>query len=159
MTDTAAERLRTERRRLDALGVSLRTVAVGYATVDLDEAEAQLRLTLGARGVRAGADDALLGARTRIVETTDGALLVLLEPCTEGRLAASLARFGHGAVVEYLEVADEGTDVAAAAALAGIRLSAPAHGPFGPSRLVVGGRAWGPHVVLVDRPGAATIES
>jgi len=159
LTDAAAERLRGERRRLDGLGVALRRVAVGHATVDLDAAEEATRLATATSSVATGPDDHLLGARTRIVETADGQTIVLLEPYTEGRLAASLARFGEGSMVEYLEAADATPDLTAAAALAGIVLSAPRDGPFGRSRLVLGGKPWGPHLVIVDRSRAGTIGS
>jgi hypothetical protein len=157
LTDAAAERLAAERRRLDSLAVPLRRLAVGHATVDLDDAEAALRASAAAE-VTSAADDELLGGRARIAASKDGETIVLLEPYTEGRLAASLARFGHGPIVEYLEAADD-DDVTAAAAAAGIVLSAVRAGPFGPQRLVVGGKPWGPHIILVDRSRAATIES
>jgi hypothetical protein len=111
--------------------------------------------------VRPAADDALLGARCRLVVTRSGPWIVLLEPSTEGRLAASLARWGQGPVVEYLATAGG----VASDAGGGIALSRPAPGPLGMSRLVLGGPAWGPHVVLVDgdargapEPPPATIE-
>lgn len=131
---------------------------MGHATVDLDAAEAAIRSSDRTKVIATGADDELLGGRTRIVTSTDAETIVLLEPYTEGRLAASLARFGHGPVVEYLEAEDD-ADVTAAAASAGIVLSARRPGPFGPQRLVVGGKPWGPHLILVDRSQAATIGS
>jgi hypothetical protein len=56
---------------------------------------------------------------------------VVLEPDTEGRLAASLARFGEGVAVIYL-----------------------GDGPPGPGTLVRGGLPWGPHVILLGQHDA-----
>jgi hypothetical protein len=100
----------------------------------------------------------LLGAWSRIVTTGDPVRIVLLEPNTEGRLAASLARFGQEPVVMYLEPVVAGEDVRAAAAAVGILLSEARPGPFGRGRLVLGGSRWGPHLILVEPQEAATIE-
>jgi hypothetical protein len=82
--------------------------------------------------------------------------VVLLEPNTEGRLAATLARVGEGPAALYLQPVH--------ATLARIRdelrragrpTSVIGEGPFGRQALVLGRPAWGPHVLLVDT--AATI--
>lgn len=162
MTEAEAlARLATARAGLEPLG-DVTVVALGYATLDLDEAEAEAKATIAPEEVKAAPDDVLLGARCRIIITRRGPWIVLLEPSTEGRLAASLARYGQGPVAEYLAA----TDGAEPDAAAGIVLSRPAPGPLGTSRLVLGGPPWGPHLVLVDEdprgapaPPAATIES
>ena len=78
-----------------------RLVGIGWATVDIE------RTVAGLPGVdvRAAADDELLGARAW--RTSSGPVaLVLLEPNTEGRLAAALARRGEGIAALYLVTAE-----------------------------------------------------
>jgi len=124
--------------------------AVGWATVDMDRALLDLAGDLGiapeafADGVACRA----LGARCRVVEDSlpGGLSLAILEPATEGRLAATLARLGEGpAVVWY--TTDEASD-------AGPIPWRP--GPFGLERHVPGDPVHGPHRLLI-RPGAGTI--
>jgi hypothetical protein len=147
---TASSRLANAGRRLDGLGIRLRVIATGVATLDLDQAEEEARSTIAHRSITDAPDDVLLGARCRIVVVEDGPSLVLLEPNTEGRLAASLARFGQEPVVSYMSSVVPGDDLVGSAATAGIRLSPPTPGPLGMSRLVLGGPAWGPHLILVE---------
>jgi hypothetical protein len=138
----------------------------GWATVELDRADRELVLPKGWPSAVPAADDIPLGARTRIARGADGSeAIVLLEPFTEGRLAASLVRFGESFVVEYLLVGnlDHATEIAVGD---GLTLSSLSWGPFGGERLVVGTPAWGPHLILsesVRKPGngdpAVTIES
>lgn len=109
-------------------------------------------------------DDAHLGAYSRLVveleppeasplpgparEAMAGATVaVLLEPSTEGPLAATLARHGEGIVARYLVVSADGVDAARAA---GFALSSTEAGPLGRQRLVFGGSRFGPHLLLVD---------
>jgi hypothetical protein len=74
-----------------------RAVGRGWATVELDRAEAHVRDLLGGDLQFSDAlRSTLLGARCRRAATTDGEWIVLLEPDTEARLAASLARHGEG---------------------------------------------------------------
>ena len=161
---TATGRLADAQRRLDVLAMPLRVVGTGIATVDLDQAEERIRATIAYRSITDGPEDVLLGARCRIVVVDEGPSLVLLEPNTEGRLAASLARYGQEPVVSYLTVHVANDDVVALAAAAGITLSKTAPGPLGTGRLVLGGPAWGPHLILVNggggdaEPPPATIE-
>jgi hypothetical protein len=143
----------------------LRVIGTGVATIDLDDAEGRARATIAHGAITDAPDDLLLGARCRVVLAQDGPSIVLLEPITEGRLAAALARYGQGPVASYMSTVAPGEDVTAAAASAGIALSAAMPGPLGMSRLVLGGPASGPHVILVARgargdvgPPAATIE-
>ena len=74
-----------------------RAVGRGWATVELDRAEGQVR---AAARVDLRFSDAsrsvLLGARCRRARTAAGEWIVLLEPDSEGRLAAFLARHGEG---------------------------------------------------------------
>jgi hypothetical protein len=131
----------------------------GWATVELDAA-AESVLTVGGRVEPAAADE-LLGARCLVIRQAAGAGdVVLLEPSTEGRLAAGLARHGEGPAVTYLVTADDPTVLLRAA---GIALSAEAGGPLGRGRLLLGGDRFGPHVIAVrrrdgDAVPAATIE-
>lgn len=134
----------------------LTLAGVAWATVELDRAEADLEAWLSrVDGLpAAGAAEPHLGARTRIrgAPGLPGEVLVLSEPATEGRLAASLARDGEGPCALYLAWC-EGLDAWIRAARArGMTLAGPAAGPFGRSVLLPGGAAAGPHVILVEPP-------
>lgn len=113
-----------------------RLVAVGWATVDL---ERTLR-DLGQDPDGVTLDEPLLGARARRVEAGPVSVLVL-EPSTEGRLAAALARRGEGVCALY---------VAAAAGPAGA-LRTTALGV--PGRLLAHADPWGPFVIEVQTGG------
>jgi hypothetical protein len=128
-----------------------------WATVELDRAEVELApLAAGQAGTAHGqgpayaaAEDVpaeqILGAACRLVRGPDGAAVVLLEPSTEGRLAAALARHGEGFVARYFLVDADGVE---RVRRAGFRLTAVAPGPFGPERLVLTGPRDGPFVIL-----------
>lgn len=120
--------------------------AIGWATVEIERAAAELG------GVFEPAEsDGLLGAFAAVSEG-----IVLLEPSTEGRLAATLARHGEGAAAIYVRAPERDLRHAVArAARLGLRFSRPALGPLGRSVLVLDGPIWGPHVLLL---GSATIE-
>jgi hypothetical protein len=121
-------------------------LAIGWATVDIDRASGAW-----GDGFAEAAPDDLLGAFARVRDP-----LVLLEPSTEGPIAASLVRHGEGPAALYLAAPAGDLDAAAARAIArGARFSRHADGPLGPSILLLGGPPWGPHVLLV---GSATIE-
>jgi hypothetical protein len=134
----------------------------GWATVDTDRLERELR----PRRSWDLPDDPHLGARCRLLASEPGRPeIVLLEPVTEGLVAASLARFGEGAVVVYVVVPaarfrDLGRDLRAS----GLILSGESPGPFGRQHLVSGAPRWGAHLLIAEdgpippRPGAATIE-
>jgi GNAT superfamily N-acetyltransferase len=127
-------------------------VAIGWATVELDRAERELGSALGAGGWQAAERDAVLGARARLGPplATDGPRVVLLEPDTEGRLAAFLARFGEGVGAVFVERRDGiATGPDGTSAVAG-------SGPLGRERLLAS-PARGPYVLLVARRGMATI--
>ncbi len=133
-------------------------LALGWATVDLERSAATWP------GVRwhAASRDALIGATALVGRAgapshgapEDAITIVLLEPDSEGRLAASLARHGEGPSVLYLRV--RGTDIAAISArLAplGLRLAAGT-GPFGPGWAIVGLAGSSPSLILVTGGGA-----
>jgi hypothetical protein len=124
-------------------------VAIGWATVDAGRAARELAPHLGQMeggGFIEAPPDLLLGATCLLGRPTDPGApsIVLLEPSTEGRLAAFLARNGEGVAVVYVASAEgpfgseSGTD-----------RSRPGEGPFGPERLVLGGPRLGPSVALV----------
>ena len=126
------------------------TLADLWATVEIDRALTDLGRSgppVGLIGVPV--DDPLLGARVALVSAADGGIpIALAEPSSEGRLAATLARHGEGPAGRYVQSPiglDALRDLAAAA---GVSLSGPAIGPFGPAVLVVTAVA-GPHLILV----------
>ena len=122
----------------------------GWATVELDRAELEVGAALAALGdhrVEDAPPDELLGARCRLLRYSEGRDMALLEPSTEGPLAAALARHGEGSVVVYLLVDAEAPDHARGA---GFRLSKVAPGPFGPERRVLVGPRDGPFLILAD---------
>ncbi len=126
-------------------------LAVIWATVDAERVVAGI----GLPAVEL-AEDPLLGAAVRLVRPPEGEPIALLEPRTEGRIAATLARAGEGPAGRYV-VAEGGlAGVSARASASGIVLSRTEEGPFGPSVLVLG-VVTDPHLVLVDRP-AGTID-
>lgn len=133
-------------------GGGLRLIALGWATVELERAAREFA---GLVFVPA-ADDLALGAQSLVGRAAhDGEhpldvdpVLVLLEPATEGRIAARLARHGEGPAVLY--VAGPGGPDATGAAWrgAGVGAGGRAPGPFGPSVLALGPRG-GPEIVAV----------
>ena len=123
--------------------------AIGWATVELDRAEASLGAEFGSTFMPA-ARDALLGASVRRSASGRPGIL-LLAPDTEGRLAGALARHGEGPAALYLEVPS-------LEQLPG-RLSIRAgSGPLGPARLILGGQPWGPFVILVADQSPASAD-
>lgn len=131
--------------------VERRVLAVILATVDRDRVVADLGLP-----VQLLADDPLLGASVGLVRPADRDPIAILEPSSEGRLAATLARHGEELAGEYVEAPVGHDAIRVAATAAGLVLSRSADGPFGPSVLVLAGPVDGPHLVLVERP-AGTI--
>ncbi len=130
-------------------GPAVVLVAVIWATVDLDRAEAELAPWLEPLAPpAAGAPlcvEPHLGAHGRIRATSGlpGSRLVLLEPSTEGALAASLARDGEGPCGLYIR----GAPTARLRRLTG---------PFGPAVRLRTAERPGPHLLLLA-PG--TIET
>jgi hypothetical protein len=138
----------------------LRLVGVGWATVELDRAEDALGMWLGeaagdgAAGRWRDVVDPLLGATARVRPSggLPGDAFVLLEPNTEGRVAASLVRDDEGPCALYLRPADGLPAWAAAARARGVRMSVRRAGPLGTAALVAGGPPAGPHLLVVDAP-------
>ena len=134
-------------------------IAVGWATVELDRVEAAFATSYpGAvtSTVELGVDE-LLGAHVRLLRPGIAGLpaLVLLEPSTEGRLAATLARHGEGPAAIWLESRREAaTDPIDHET---VRRSIPGVGPFGLEVLLLDGPLHGPHrLVVLAEPGTIT---
>lgn len=147
-TEAEAEAWRA--RVEEALG-PLETVAEIHATVELERA---LRELGHGSATRPRSAEPLLGAVAVVVRRPDRPSLVIVEPTTEGRLAATLARHGEGPAGRYASPSDGLGTARDRAAAAGIALSRPADGPLGRSVLVLGGPVAGPHLVLVEPPDA-----
>jgi hypothetical protein len=121
-------------------------LAVGWATVELDRAARELSDLLGSGDDFQDAPSSeALGARCRVGSgaTEGGVRIVLLEPETEGRLSATLARHGEGWVATW--VAAPTASPSSVAKLSGAR-----PGPFGEERLVLGAPVTGPHRLVVE---------
>lgn len=131
-------RLAASLRTLDSLGPDIGPgrllLALGWATVDGERAAREL----SGLDVRPAGEEVALGARAWVarIGSVD---IVLLEPSTEGRLAAALARRGEGLVALYL-----GAEQVEGA----LRPTALGR----PGRLLPHARPWGPFVILVAAP-------
>jgi hypothetical protein len=135
----------------------LRLAGIGWATVELERAAEELTTSFRRAGMpeprwSPGVRDDLLGSTSWVSHEPWPAeglerppAIVLLEPDTEGRLAATLARFDEGVAAAYLAPEPGVSRVDAT------RLGRPAAGPLGSSRLVLARPAWGPNVVVLDR--------
>jgi hypothetical protein len=127
--------------------------AIGWATVELDRAENELTADLGlAPAIFIEAPDSgVLGARCRVAPETfpGGVALVIVEPSTEGRLSAALARHGEAPLAAWF-VLDGGRDAAMA--------PSTVPGPFGPERIASDGAIHGLRRLLVG-VGAGTIRA
>jgi hypothetical protein len=157
MMDLSGERIRTfavaagMSRRVPAAATG--PIAVGWATVDLDRAVGQLARAFGvdAAAFVEAAPSIALGARCRVVHAVDALgsaiALAVLEPATEGRLAAALARNDEGPVAAWYATVD---------AAGGAVDALP--GPFGSEWLLGAGRTPGPYRLLVAA-GTGTIAS
>ena len=146
---------------LDATGrdpwlAALRIAGIGWATVELERAAGQIADGFTRAGLpeprwSPGQRDELLGATAWVSRewrepgADDPTAVVLLEPDTEGRLAATLARFAEDVGAVYLVRRPDGPNVDPT------RLGRPAGGPLGSARLVLARPAWGPNVVVLDR--------
>ena len=145
MTGTALDRIQSA---LAAAGGTQGSIALGWATVDIDRASVELAEDLGfaATAFLLAADSIVLGARCRVAVGVlpGGVPLAILEPRTEGRLAAALARHGEGPSVTWARSSDS----------ASRRWASLQPGPFGPERIQAGGPRQGPFVLLIeDGPG------
>lgn len=132
-----------------------RVVALGWATVELDRASQELTeaLDLAAGRFVPATSSSSLGARCLLAQDAlePDVAVILLEPSTEGRLAASLARHGEGPAAAWLEVARPST-TAAGRGRAGVVSSVERPGPLGAERLLLDGPIHGPHRLVVGRP-------
>lgn len=138
----AAARIHATVAERDPWLAELPIVGIGWATVELDRAERELS---SVAGFEAAPRDSALGAAARrspIAERTRPAV-VLLEPDTDGLLAAALARYGEGVDVVYLGPLDR-ADIDDTP-----RLGPPRSGPLGSARLVIGRPRWGPHALVL----------
>ena len=137
-------------------------IARGWATVELERAARELAGSLRpGTAFREAPDSVLLGARCLVGEFSaddaddgdgdrDNGWLVLMEPSTEGRISATLARHGEGWVATWepasaTDERDDGTPT----------WSAQRPGPLGPERLWIASPVFGPHRLVVT---TATIE-
>jgi hypothetical protein len=125
-------------------------IALAWAAVDLDRAISEIALGLGLSkdAFDLSVDSEILGARGRMSPAAiAGVSLVILEPSTEGRLAAALARYGEGPVAVWFL----GQEVAE---IAGGAFGQEQPGPFGPERLASGGLVGGLYrIIVVAEPG------
>ena len=141
------------RARLDNPALEGATlVAIGWATVEIERAERELETAIGDGGSWAEAPrDALLGARAGVYRSiaAERPLVVVLEPDTEGRLAASLARHGEGVAAAYVTV--RAGEVLTAGAF-GI----PAGGPLGRGRRLARGGIGEPSIIVLDTHPSAS---
>jgi hypothetical protein len=141
-------------RAIEAIGGRL--AGLGWATVELDRAARELgaALDLPADRFLPANPSSSLGARCLVSldALEPGLAVVLLEPSTEGRLAASLARHGEGPAAVWLEVGDLAAAVTALRR-ASVASSVERPGPIGVERLLLEGPINGPHRLVVERPG------
>jgi hypothetical protein len=151
----AAEAIRAQAAERDHRIGRAELVGIGWATVELERAARELGEELG---IDPGAwvptaRDVLLGARAWTAPAPVDArpAIVLLEPDTEGRLAATLVRFAEGVGAVYLRDPAEGRSAPAARSMHP-RVSAVAQSALGPARLVLAAPAWGPNVLLLESP-------
>ncbi len=121
-------------------------LAIGWATVDRERFVGGL----GLAAVEELPDDPHLGAFVVRHGLARPATLVV-EPATEGRLAATLARSGEGPVAVYLGLGGTELHALAAERQGGAQVSTVQPGPLGPSAVLLGGRIWDPAIVLVAR--------
>ena len=139
---------------LDAGRGGPRVVAEILATVELERALEVLGVPAAEiAGARASATlDPLLGARVVVLPPRGHGepSIALVEPSTEGRVAATLARRGEGPIGRYVAAPTTLDDVRVRAAAAAVPVSRPADGPFGPEVLVLDGPVTGPHLIVCD---------
>ena len=160
MADGAADRIRafateavSAARLPDGAG---RLVAVGWATVETDRAIGELARALGiaASSFRVAPPSAALGASCLVADVPlpGDVALAVLEPATEGRIAAGLARWDEGPLVAWYAAGDPGHDPVATTTV-----GAGPPGPFGLERLVGRDPLTGPHRLVVAEPGTIRV--
>ena len=116
-------------------------LGLGWATVDAERALPAVANAVGLppAAFRRASDDESLGA-SALVGRLGALAIAILEPTTEGRVAAALARSGEGPCAIYVATASS---------------AASQPGPLGPAILAMADRRWGPFVVAVRRRVAA----
>jgi hypothetical protein len=124
-----------------------RPLAIGWATVELDRAARELGAVLGIDFASAAPSVHLGAACRRSSSSVEGVVVVLLEPDTEGRLAATLVRHDEGWAAAWLAA-----EPSRRGRTGPSHLSAARPGPFGRERLVLGAPITGPHHLWVE-PG------
>lgn len=137
----AAEAIRDRAAVVEPGLAGLPIVGLGWATVETERAVDELASVLGDPSAWTPQErDVLLGAKVlrRDPAPEDGRELYVLEPDTEGRLAAFLARFGEGVGAAYLGAAGGSPDPVSAD-----RVSADLVVPVSPR--------WGPYAVVRGR--------
>jgi len=171
---SVADDLRRAGAERDPWIARLRLAGIGWGTVELERAAEELSNAFAAARLPQPAcapaeRDAHLGASAwvgatgwfgaegapRGLEAPDMPAVVLLEPDTEGRLAATLARFDEGVAAIYLAAPDPSASDAEPGpySLDSTRVGAPAPGPLGMGRMVLARPAWGPHIIVVAARG------
>lgn len=128
-----------------------RLVAIAWATVDLARTLEGLEASSGVASSEVAARDVVLGGRASVLGRA-GPAIVVIEPDSEGRIAAYLARHGEGIGAVYVAVAarDGRPDVARRPSDRSV------HAAVGPTALGVDGRLrapagrWGPFVIELD---------
>ena len=122
-------------------------VALGWATVDLDAVRGRIESDAGFGAFEQAPRDEHLGARAvvhRPGPASGEPVEVLLEPDTEGRLAASLARHGEGFAAIWFGPPVGGTRERPEG------FGSVAGGPLGAARLLLGGPPWSLSVLLLE---------
>ena len=126
-------------------------VALGWGTIDIDAVRRRIEADAGFGAFEAAPRDAHLGARAvvhRPGESSGEPMEVLLEPDTEGRLAASLARHGEGFAAIWFGPPPVMSEEPPAG------FGRIADGPLGRCRLLLGGPPWGLSVLLLESDAA-----
>ena len=159
----SAIQVRADAGARDPWLLGLPLVGIGWATVELERAAADLDAAFERAGMPQPAwtpaqREDLLGASAWVSRawwptwgSDDPPAIVLLESDTEGRLAATLAKFGEGVGAVY--VAPRPGDPPGQIHTA--RLGRPTPGPIGNGRIVLARPAWGPNVIVLDRAARA----
>lgn len=127
-------------------------LAVGWATVELDRAASELAHLLAPGSAFGDAPRSVhLGARCRVgLAAGKTGRIVLLEPDTEGRVAATLARSGEGWAATWSVASRDARTAPDGPRTGTLTVSAARPGPFGDERLLLGGPLAGPHRLIVE---------
>ena len=161
VTDRIAQAIRDAVAGISPTLAGVRPVGVGWATVDLDRCVADLAAELGTetRRFMPASRSPVLGCTCRVAAGLhpDGVAIAVVEPDTEGRLAASLAHGGEGPVAVWFGLGDD-EGPTARDGNEGRAARPDREGPFGPERLLGIRSVRGPHRLLVGS-AAGTIRA